>query len=185
MKIGDLYAGGVPPLLSAINHKREKVQKFVDSLFSHEKHYDQEILIMMTASILRFYEELLDVIKNEPLGEFSAYKTHPAISTSLKNAGDVGLAEEDITTCSREIRHDFISKNWLAMPMSVIGETIGPELQESPMANMFVDARPVLTTMQDMSNALAVNNTMRMRLKEQVKELERKVEEQGKCWRQS
>ena len=120
---------------------------------------------MMTASILRFYEELLDVIKNEPLGEFSTYKTHPAISTILKNAGDVGLVEEDIMTWSREIRHDFISKNWLAMPMSVIGETIGPGLQESPMANMFVDACPVLTTMQDISNALAVNNTICMRLK--------------------
>ena len=135
---------------------------------------------MMAASLLRFYEELVDIIRSEPLGEFSDHKSHCAISTILKTAGNVGLTEEDIITWSREIRHDFISKNWLAMPMSVIGETIGPEHQESPMAKMFVDARPVLTTMQDMSNALAVNNTMCVHLKEQVKELEGKVEEQGK-----
>ena len=75
------------------------------------------------------------------------------------------MVEEDIMTWSREIRHYFISKNWLAIPLSVIGETIGPELQKYPMADMFVNDRLVLTTMQDVSHALTVNNTMFMRLK--------------------
>ena len=123
VKMGDEYVGGIPPSGECITHKRELYDKFVNDLFSSEVHVHPKLKNMMTAIILRWYDDLVSLVKEEPLGRFKKHCEHPCISRILKSAGDVGLSEEDIIVWSDMVKRDFISKNCLAMPMSIISKS--------------------------------------------------------------
>ena len=68
---------------------------------------------------------IFSLFKEEPFRRFTNHHTHPFICHLMKAATDVGLIEEDIIEWSIIVKRDFISKNCLAIPMSIVCKAYG------------------------------------------------------------
>ena len=178
MKMGDDYVGGVPPSGESIIHKKESYQPFVDELFASQSKLDGDFKKMLTASILRWYEDLVSLVKEEPLGRFKEHYKHPFVARILKAAGDVGLREEDIVEWSKAVKKDFISKNCLAMPMSIVSDAYG-QGNSNPTDAYIVDTRPMLQLMKDVSNTSAMTAMHNIRMSNEMNQLTSIVKQQN------
>ena len=178
VKMGDDYVGGIPPSGEAIFHKWECYEKFVNELFSAEVHLDICFKRMLTASILRWYEYFVSLVKEEPLRRFTNHHNHPFISHLIKAAADVGLTEEDIIEWSKVVKRDFISKNCLAIPMSTVSKAYGDN-QKKPTDTFCVDTRPMIQVVKDISNISAMNAMHNIRLSSEINQLTSIVKQQN------
>ena len=118
------HEGGYSPNFYAIATEVEKAEMFVDMLFfRQQKHVSKEVCRILFASLLRFYEDFENVLENEPTGKFE-HNVHPLTAEITKSMQDVNVSEELFKIWQEEIKKDFVSKNYLALPMSEIPQDI-------------------------------------------------------------
>ena len=129
----------------------------------------------LAGSLIRYYDELCDIVSAEPLGAYENHHNHPAIAKILRKASNVGMAEDDVKIWCSEIQRDFITKNCLAMPLSVASKALGAEEADSIMANVMVDTSPLLTVLKETSKGVITNTMHTMQLQCEVSELNMKV----------
>ena len=153
MKHADEYVGGIPPSSIGVKHKKDLLNPFLNSLLGDEKLLKEKEVLLFGCSYLRWYEKLKDVILCEPLGRYDTYKKHPVIAKTLATAGNYGVSEEDLLIWSRQITDDFVSKNCLALPLSVIDKVASEDQRQNIHSALVVDTRPMITAVNDMATA--------------------------------
>ena len=65
--------GGYPPNCDDITAEKDKLCTFIDHLFVHQEQLDEDVKYVLTASILRFYQEYCIFVSNEPDGKFKIF----------------------------------------------------------------------------------------------------------------
>ena len=122
--------GGNPPNMSAIRTDKEKVLPFVKHLLGRHVHIDEEVQLLIVANLLRHWDETIDVISNEPKGNYIGEKlnTHPFVHSVHMSMAYNDISHGTFKLWVEEVRHDFISKNIFSMTPKELSE-IGYECQ--------------------------------------------------------
>ena len=88
--------GGNPPNLNMIMTDKEKLAPFVMEVLGRHLHVNVDVQELVVANLLRHWDETLDVISNEPNGNYIGVNinTHPfvhAVHTAMNiNATSIG-----------------------------------------------------------------------------------------------
>jgi len=65
--------GGIPPTFDSISDKktmRPKLRKLVKELLGHHEGIDDDLKDLLVANGIRFFNDYLQVLEDEPLGKF-------------------------------------------------------------------------------------------------------------------
>ena len=94
--------GGIPPTFDSINDQktmRPKVRKLVKELLGHHEGIDDDLKYLLVANGIRFFNDYLQVLEDEPLGKFKDK------GLQHKKTNDLFVNKVRITTerCSIEI----------------------------------------------------------------------------------
>lgn len=142
--------GGLPPVLSSIRSSPELIDDFRDALFSDdtENRWSNGIRDLLTASLLRHYEEFISVIEEHPdriYEDNGCHKLVDAVNNALR------VSNADLFTFAKwcqEVKSDFATKNWHVVPIELLSSDEARRLK--------VDSRPVfahLAALQGINNA--------------------------------
>jgi hypothetical protein len=112
--------GGLPPVLTSIQSSPELVNDFVLALFSEdiEERWPVSIRDILTATLLRYYEEFIHIIEQHP-AELYEDDSHHALVHTVNRAWRLGKVSCDtFNHWCKEIRHGFGINNFMALAIN-------------------------------------------------------------------
>ena len=116
--------GGNPPNLNAIKTDKDKLATFVMELLGRHVHLNVDVHELIIANLLRHWDEILDVISNEPNGKYIGVKinTHPFVHTVHTALNICNITMGTFKVWVEELRRDFIAKNIFSMSPNELNE---------------------------------------------------------------
>ena len=114
-----IYHSGYPPLLSDINIGKHLVDGFVYTLLGHHKYVCKELQEFIIANLLRYWKELIGIIKNGPLNNYAAKKleSHTFVYTFIVVCEISGVSKEVFNTRCDDVTPGFITRNVISLPI--------------------------------------------------------------------
>lgn len=156
--------GGRPPILECLNLHPDlphlhKVFEFSRSLFStffETEEIDEAKANLLTASILRWLPAFIDLVTHSTLfddAEVAAgLPNHPFLIEIVRVAHGVGIPPQDVKSTllawSKEVRKDFLLRNFQFAPFSELREAFGDEAQFVVDNRSFINLRIVRGNLQ-------------------------------------
>lgn len=135
--------GGYPPNKDGISHKKYLFEKFANTLFDHENHYNNEIKEFLTCNVLRWLPELKQIMRECPSEDFDIDE-HIFLRNFRESMFEEVVFEEDVKKWHDEIYLDYIRNNHCALPIQVMEQACNEHGYESIM----VDNHSVLALLQ-------------------------------------
>ena len=83
--------GGYPPMMEDISTDKEKISAFFHLLFDHQENIEMKVKHIRAATILRFHNQFLDLIKMDPKERFEDPNNHRfalKVNTAAHDAGE-------------------------------------------------------------------------------------------------
>ena len=150
-KLGDVIAGGQPPNLADISTAREKLDAFVEAIFGddEDEQWSTPIRWVLTATLLRHYNDFCDIVASHPEGKFTNVHNHLLVSridTCLQRSG---VTQAEFDAWKQEVNQGFFSRNAVALPIENFPRHLLD--QRYPMSSIVMDPR----TFVDHFNTLA------------------------------
>ena len=127
-------SGGVPPALTSIHSSQELVDDFVSSLFIEdiEDRWPTKIRNILVASLLRHYEEFINVIEEAPSGRYDNNSRHPLVHVVNKALRLSKVSAEILEKWCKEVKHGFTINNFLALPVDLLPPDVINEAKVDP-----------------------------------------------------
>ena len=88
--------GGFPPRSSAVQHKRELYNLFINHLFSHDTNLSTARKSQFCDTVIRFYNDLKEIISEQPNPKYSNLSDHPFFSKIYDSFNHAGADESYI-----------------------------------------------------------------------------------------
>lgn len=150
-KAGDTIMGGLSVVLSDLTTDPMSLNMFVDAIF--EADYDgiwkQEVREMSFTSMLRHYDDFVDVLKRHPYNTYDDPARHLFIGRLDKIMADLEISQETFQQWKIEAKKAFNQKNLPALPIERIcnGHTETPTFKDIAMdPRCFIDHFNTLAT---------------------------------------
>ena len=102
------YLGGFPPNFDKIIHRREEFKNFYNNLFKKEVHLSQKVIQFLTCTILRFYDDFLDIIKQCPDDKFDIPTKHPLVEYINIALNDSCYDLDDLANWTLVLKRDLL-----------------------------------------------------------------------------
>ena len=143
--MGQGYHGGNPPSLTDILDENDKVDKFVDCLLGHHLYVNKSMKHLLTANILRHWNEFLSIVQKEPRGKYAdeKWRFHPFAAQVLRACHNCGITEATFNGWVEVVRHGFIERNVISMAIA--------DCKEIGYDNIQIDSRSFLEATQSNS----------------------------------
>ena len=106
------YLGGYPPTVDMIHHKKTDFIKFAEKLFIGDEHTNNHVKVFLVCSLVFYYEDMVQVIKQCPNKKYDNIKKHAMICFIDGALRDVNCTEHDLKQWRIEIQKDFKEQNF-------------------------------------------------------------------------
>ena len=118
----EIGGGGVPPKLSSIRSSPELVNDFVLALFGDdiEQRWPASIRNILTATLLRYYEDFLLVIEQHPKELYEDNSRHPMVHSINKALRLAKVDQETLSLWCKEVHEGFCTNNYMALPIECL-----------------------------------------------------------------
>jgi len=115
-------AGGLPPVLSSIRSSPDLVIDFVLVLFSEdiEERWPVSIRNVLTASLLRHYNEFIYVIEQHPTGLWEDNSRHVLVNAVQRALRLAKVPSDTFNLWCKEVRDGFCVNNFMALPIDLL-----------------------------------------------------------------
>jgi hypothetical protein len=142
--------GGYPPVLEDIVTEVEKVEAFFNLLFGKFVNVDVTVRRLLLASLLRFYNEVVEHISGEPNGKYLSLNNHPFIHRVQSARIDASVSQETFQMWITEVRMGFYKKNFISLSIKDWKDMPGA----APDTGLLVDSRSLIQVVNEMAHAL-------------------------------
>ena len=109
-----------PPNHEAIVSEKESFRRFRHNLFYHENHLDISIKNFLTATILRWLPNFIDLVFEDPQSRW-VKKNHPLLEFMYEICHDINIDQELLHTWHKEIYTDFVKYNFHSIKLKDLG----------------------------------------------------------------
>ena len=116
------YIGGMSPNIKGIVTEPDLAIRFMTMLYRHQPDVDFSVQKLLFASLLRFYEDFVELVLEEPHRKFENPRNHTVIDKIEQTKIDCGVTTKMFTKWQSEVRADFVRNNFLALPIGDIDE---------------------------------------------------------------
>jgi hypothetical protein len=146
--------GGSPPVLHDIVTAADNVDSFVTALFSDDYcwKWRRSVRGLLIASLLRFYDDFIDIILDHPSRTFERIDQHPFVFKVNEAKRLACIDETTWKSWCKEVQQGFVQRNLPALPIELIPRNNGNFLDNLRFdPRCFVDhfismLSPLLTT---------------------------------------
>ena len=141
---------------------KAKAHLFAKHLFAMIRNVHPIVANLLTASILRFFNDFVEELQCCPSKRFTLFVSdikmdafrnrehmHPFILSIMKAAHSTGLVYKDIVAMSQEITKGFVENNYNFVPMKTLVNVLGEQ------ATFATDPRDIMSSINAMSQHFA------------------------------
>jgi uncharacterized protein YdcH (DUF465 family) len=144
--------GGYPPNCDDITAEKDKLCTFIDHLFVHQEQLDEDVKYVLTASILRFYQEYCILVSNEPDGKFKNICNNRFV-LAVENARRMAEVDEStFTEWQNEVNSGFVGRNEFSLDGEIQGSD---EVRVKPFIKVVTDQAKKIDKMEAQFKQLA------------------------------
>jgi hypothetical protein len=114
--------GGIPPTLSSIRSSPELVNDFALALFGDdiEQRWPASIRNMVTATLLRHYENFIIVVEQHPKELYEDNSRHPIVHSVNKALRLAKVDHKTLSLWCKEVCEGFCTNNYMALPIECL-----------------------------------------------------------------
>lgn len=162
--------GGLPPTLVSVKTHREPLDDFVHVLFVDDigNRWPASIRVLLTASLLKWYDDFVAVIQEHPKGVYEDFSRHPLVHAVERACVSAKVDGETFKSWCREVRDGFSINNYAALPYDML-----------PKAhNILVDPRSMIDFFNTLTSSFNGLFNQKMVLEEDVVSLRRENAQQ-------
>ena len=157
--------GGVPPTLSSIRSSPKLVDDFVLALFGDdiEQRWPVSIRNMLTATLLRHYEDFIIVIEQHAKELYDDNSRHPMVHSINKALRLAKVDHETLSLWCKEVRERLCTNNYMALP----SECLSPDVARVTK----IDPRSLSDRFNQLCNSYICLFAQKMNLEDDVSRL--------------
>lgn len=124
--------GGRPPTLVSVKTTPQLLDDFIHVLFVDdiEKRWPDSIRVLLTASLLRWYDDFAAIIKDHPKRIYEDSARHPLVHSVERACVSAKVDAETFKSWCREVRDGFAVSNYMAVPYELL--PTGHNIQVDP-----------------------------------------------------
>ena len=106
------YLGGYPPTMDMIVTKKQEFVAFAEKLFYGDNYTAKNVKLFLTCSLIFYYDDLIQVIKECPNKKYDPVKKHPIINEIFNALRDVKCVEVDLLSWKVQLQKGFKERNF-------------------------------------------------------------------------
>ena len=142
----EIYVG-VTPTLYDIQTESEKIKLFVNSIFVHNTgiQHNTNLKRILAASVLRFHDEFLGIIRNEPSGKYKYPIHHPFQQKIICVLSETKVSDQTFKKHKKELIYGLKAKILLGVGIDETG---------SGSSNRYVDSCCVVSVIDEQGDSI-------------------------------